>query len=60
MNVLRPLLAVLSLVRAASVLQVAGLGLLTAAAAVAWGVVGGLTVGGVAAVLVGVALERSE
>lgn len=62
MNLLRPVVTltvfVARLVMSDALLQVVGLGLLVAAAAVQWGTVGGLVAGGVALVTVGVAMER--
>lgn len=62
MNVLRPLMlivgAVLRVVANSAVLQVAGLALLTVAAATTWGAVGGFAAAGGSLVLIGVALEQ--
>jgi hypothetical protein len=62
MNILRPVLTLglfaVRVVMSDAFLQVVGLGLLVAAAAVQWGTVGGLVAGGVALVTVGVAMER--
>lgn len=64
MNVLRPVIdAVMSLAAAVvmdALLQVVGLVLLVAAASVKWGLLGGLVSGGVACVVVGVAMERGR
>lgn len=64
MNVVRPLLTVLvtagRVLFSDALLQVIGLSLLTVAASIAWGAVGGFAVAGGSLLLIGVALERSD
>lgn len=60
MNITRPIVALLVLLLSnlPSLLQVAGLALLTVAAATTWGAVGGFAAAGGSLVLIGVALEQ--